>query len=146
MAQGLAHASNMENISKAIQHVFSENLDRFVPEPSQKYFQAKIIIAIRRFKNVVRWKEFWRDQKQSTKTELNELNEETEEYGFMATGLNNGLKPSFGIKNAPQRGFPTPTLRTTEQENNRNLQSPSETGKTRISLCFDKQNQVHKSN
>ena len=100
MAQGLAHASNMENISKAIQHVFSENLDRFVPEPSRKSVQADILIAIRRFKNVVRWKEFWRDQNKSTKTELNELNEETEESRFMATGLNNDLNPTFGIKNA----------------------------------------------
>ena len=47
---------------------------------------------------MVRWKEFWRDQKQST--ELNELNEETEESRFMATGLNTGLKPTFGIKTA----------------------------------------------
>ena len=100
MAQGLTYASNMENISKDIQHVCSGTSDWFVPEPSQKYVQADIRIAIRRFKNVLRWKEFWSDQKQSTKTELNELNEETKESVFMATGLNNGLKPIFGIKNA----------------------------------------------
>ena len=52
---------------------------------------------------MVRWKEFWRDQKQSTKTELNELNEETEETIFMATGLNTGLKPTFEIKTAKHR-------------------------------------------
>ena len=49
---------------------------------------------------MVRWKEFWRDQNKSTKTELNELNEDTKESRFMATGLNTGLKPTFGIKNA----------------------------------------------
>ena len=34
---------------------------------------------------------------QSTETELNDLNEE-EESRFMATGLNIGLRPTFGIK------------------------------------------------
>ena len=49
---------------------------------------------------MVRWKLFWRNQKKSTKTELNELNEETKESIFMATGLDTGLKPTFGIKTA----------------------------------------------
>ena len=97
MAQGLAHASNMENIRKEVQHVFSGISDRFVSEPSQKSVQSNILIAIRRFKNVVRWKEFWRDQKQSTETELNEENEGSR---FMATGLNTGLKPTFGLNTA----------------------------------------------
>ena len=56
------------------------------------------MIVIRRFKNVVRWKEFWRDQKQSTEHEVNEAIEE--ESRFMATGLNTGLKPTFGVKTA----------------------------------------------
>ena len=72
MAQGLAHASNMENIRKEVQRVCSGTSDQFVLEPSQKAVQADILIAIRRFKNVVRWKEFWRDQRQSTEPELNE--------------------------------------------------------------------------
>ena len=33
-----------------------------------------------------------------------------------------------------------------EQENHRNLLSPSETEEIRISLCSDRQNQFHKSN
>ena len=52
---------------------------------------------MRRFNNVVRWKEFWHDQKQSTKTELNEENEESR---VMATSLSTGLKPMFGLKTA----------------------------------------------
>ena len=44
---------------------------------------------------MVSWKEFWRDQKQSTKPEENEIEEK---YRFMATGLNTGLKPAFGVK------------------------------------------------
>ena len=47
---------------------------------------------------MVRWKEFCSDQKQSAKTELNELNKEIEESRFMATGLNTGLKPTLGLK------------------------------------------------
>ena len=45
---------------------------------------------------MVRWKEFWRNQKQSTKPEANE--EIEEEYRFMATGLNTVLKTTFGLK------------------------------------------------
>ena len=45
---------------------------------------------------MVRRKEFWRDQKQSAKTDVNEEIEENPR--FMATGLNTGLKPTFGIK------------------------------------------------
>ena len=46
---------------------------------------------------MVRWKEFWHDQKQSTEPEANEIEEE---YRFMATGLNTGLKPTFGVNTA----------------------------------------------
>ena len=83
MAQGLARASNMENLRKEVQRVCSGTSDWFVPEKSRKCVQDDILISIRRFKNVVRWKEFWRDQKQPTKNKLNALNEE-EESRFMA--------------------------------------------------------------
>ena len=46
---------------------------------------------------MVRWKEFWRDQKQSTETELNVVIEE-ENSRFVATGLNTSLNPTFGIE------------------------------------------------
>ena len=98
MTQGLAHASNMENLRQEVQRVRSGSSYRFVTEPSWKSVQAYILIAIRRFKNVVRWKELWRDQKQSTEPEENE--EIEEKSRFMATGLNIGLKPTFGVKTA----------------------------------------------
>ena len=41
---------------------------------------------------------FWGDQKQSTETEVNEVIEENSR--FMTTGLNTGLKPTFGVKTA----------------------------------------------
>ena len=97
MAQGLAHASNMENLRQMVQKLCSGTSDRFVPEPYQKYVQSDILIAIRGFKNVVRWKEFWRDQKKSTEPEENEIEEESR---VMATGLNTGLKHIFGVKAA----------------------------------------------
>ena len=73
MAQGLAHASNVKNLRQEVQRICSGTSDRFVPEPSRKAVQADILIVIRIFKNVVRWKEFWRDQKQSTEPEENEI-------------------------------------------------------------------------
>ena len=51
---------------------------------------------------MVRWKEFWRDQKRSTEPEANEKIEE--ESRLMATALNTGLKPTFGVKTA-KHGF-----------------------------------------
>ena len=92
IAQGLANASNIENLCQEVHHICSGTSDRFVPKPSRKAVQADILIVIRIFKNVVRWKEFWRDQKQSTEPEENEIEESSI---FMATGLNTGLKPTF---------------------------------------------------
>ena len=56
MAHGLAHVSNMENIYDEVQRVCSGTSYRFVLEPSQKYVQAKLLISIIRFKNLVQWK------------------------------------------------------------------------------------------
>ena len=76
----------------------------------------------------------------------------------MATGLNTGLIPTFGIKtanhglenlegfltaveNPPKEGFLTPTLQTPEQENQSNLQSPSETERSgSVCVLIDKTN------
>ena len=98
------------------------------------------MIAISHFKNLVWWTEFWRDQKQSIATELNEENEGST---IMATGLTTGLKPTFGLNTAkngfnnlkvflnevvkkPHQGdFPKLTLQTPEQENKKNLRNPS---------------------
>ena len=74
------------------------NLGSVFPRTIPKSCSADILIAIKRFKNVVRWKEFWRDQKQSTEPEASE--EIEEESRFMATGLNTGLKPTFGVNTA----------------------------------------------
>ena len=98
MAQGLAHASNMENMCKEVQRVFSGNSDWFVPEPPQKSVQADILIVIRRFKNMVRWKEIWCDQKQSTKTEVSQVIEENSR--FMTTALNTRLKAYIWSKDS----------------------------------------------
>ena len=94
MAQYLARAPNMEIFREDVQRVCSGTSDRFLPEPSQKSIQADLLITIITFKNVVRWKEFWWDQKQSTK---NEIPEEGDTI-FKATGLNSGLKPKFCLK------------------------------------------------
>ena len=67
---------------------------------------------------MVRWKEFWRYQKQSTEPEANE--EIEEESRFMATGLNTGLKPTIGVKIAKHgydnlEGFLTAVKKTSSR-------------------------------
>ena len=62
---------------------------------------------------------FWGDQKQSTETEVNEVIEENSR--FMTTGLNTGLKPTFGVKTAKHRsdtleGFLTAVEKTLIKE------------------------------
>ena len=88
----------MENL-REVQRVWSGTSDWFVPEPPQRSVQADLIIYISIMKNVVWWKSFWCDQKQSTKNER----PEEEENIFKATGLNTGLKPTFGLKTAKHR-------------------------------------------
>ena len=102
MSQGLAHASNMENLRKEVQRICSGTSDRFVPEPYQNSVQADILIAIRRFNNVMRWKGLWRDQKQSTEPEVNEFIEQNSR--FITIGINNGLKPKIGV-NTVKHGY-----------------------------------------
>ena len=64
----------MKNSSKEVQRVCSGTLDQFVLEPTQKYAQSYLLIAIRRIKNVVRWKEFLQDpKKQPTMSILNKM-------------------------------------------------------------------------
>ena len=98
MAQGLVHASNMQNIPEEVQHVCNGNCFSSIQNDPGNHHQVDILISMRIFKNVLRWKEFCRDQKQESETKLNEMNEE-EESRSMATGLNINLKPTFGIKN-----------------------------------------------
>ena len=43
-------------------------------------------------------------------------------------------------------GFPTPTIQTAEQENERNLQTPSDNEEIRINLCSDRQKQFRRIN
>ena len=66
----------------------------------------------------MRWKEFWRDQEQSTEPEENKIEKESR---FMATGLNTGLKPTFGVKTAKHgsdnlKGFLTAVGKTLLKE------------------------------
>ena len=49
MDQGLAHASNMENLYEDIQLICNVTSDGFVPEQSQKSVQADKLVSIRRF-------------------------------------------------------------------------------------------------
>ena len=96
MDQGIAHASNMENIHKEVQDICSGISDRFIPEPSQKYSQNDLIGAPRRFNNVVWWEELWQYQKKSTENESSEEIDARLNY----KGLNTGLKTTFGFNTA----------------------------------------------
>ena len=62
----------MKRLHEVVQRVCSGTLDRFVPKPSEKSAQADLLISIRIFKNEDQTKEFWSDQKQSTKNEIPE--------------------------------------------------------------------------
>ena len=54
MTQVLDHASNMVNIYKEVQNIYSGTLDHFVPEQYQKCVKAGLLVALRIFNNVVR--------------------------------------------------------------------------------------------
>ena len=71
MDQVLAHTYNTKNLRWDFQQFYNGTLDLFVLEPHQKSVHSNILVAMRRFKNVVRLKEFWHDQKNQPK--MNDL-------------------------------------------------------------------------
>ena len=99
MSQGIFYTSNTENIGNRVQRICSGNSVWFVPEPSPKPVHFDLLIALRIFNNVFRWKDFWLHQKQQTELEL----PENYESRFKLSSLNTRLKPKFGLNIAKHR-------------------------------------------
>ena len=91
---------------------------------------------------MVRWKEFWRVQKQSNETELQEVSEEVNSR-FKATSLNNSLKPKFGLKTGKHgsdnlKGFLTAVEKPSSRRRSNANALRSKTIKQRKYMTFSK--------
>ena len=66
--------------------------NKYVPAPSSRLIQADLLIGIHRFKNSVRWKEFWLKYEEGSETDSEGVMEEEEKY--YEEGLNTKLRPN----------------------------------------------------
>ena len=98
------------NLSNEVLRLCRGTSDKYVPCPTQSDVQADLLLGLRRFKNSVRWKEFWRNENKrqfspkgtgkvvfSPSPTVTYRNDETQ-----SSGLGTNLKPVERIKNAPR--------------------------------------------
>ena len=102
-------------LQKSVLRVTNETSDKFVPAPSRNQILSDLLIGLKRFRNVVRWKHFFAEKKRkeeelknsplsqpafnnkfSCETEENENARQTN-----PEGLKSGLKPANQTQNAP---------------------------------------------
>ena len=57
----------MDNLRKEVLTLCDGTSDKYVPEPTKEQITENIILALRRYKNSCRWKEFWRDLKKKNR-------------------------------------------------------------------------------
>ena len=76
----------MDNLHKEVLNLCNGTLDKYVPEPTKEQITENIILALRRYKNSCRWKEFWRDSKEKnckhTDLALAKISENLDESGL----------------------------------------------------------------
>ena len=102
-------------LQKSVLRVTNETSDKFVPAPSRNQILSDLLIGLKRFRNVVRWKHFFAEKKRKEE-ELknsplsqpafnNKFSFETEENENARQtnpeGLKSGLKPANQTQNAP---------------------------------------------
>ena len=108
-------------LQKSVLRVTNETSDKFVPAPSRNQILSDLLIGLKRFRNVVRWKHFFAEKKRKEE-ELknsplsqpafnNKFSFETEENENArkanSEGLKSGLKPENQTQNDPIRSLET---------------------------------------
>ena len=109
-------SEEINHLRREVLHVTSETLDKYVLAPNRNQILSDLLIGLKRFRNVVRWKYFFAEKRRIDK-ELKdsplsqttydfkfnfeiEENETTNEM-FKQDGLNSGLKATNNTQNAP---------------------------------------------
>jgi len=72
---GTAAAKGMINmfsllvfLSKEVQRLSSETSEKYVPAPSKGQFQQNLLVGLKRFHNLVRWKFYWLEEERRGET------------------------------------------------------------------------------
>ena len=100
---------NNPSIKEEVQHITRETSEKYIAQPSRRQVLADLLIGLKRFRNVVRWKEFFllekvkklKAQNLSPTSTINDFNFDEEEKIVEDEGLNTKLQSKF-IKSAPK--------------------------------------------
>jgi len=102
------------SLEREVLHVTNETSDKFVPAPDRNLVLSDLLIGLKRFRNVVRWKYFFAEKKRveeeskdsplsqnafNSRFSFNEI--ENEEKAMNNQSLNSGLKAANTTQNAP---------------------------------------------
>jgi len=102
------------SLEREVLHVTNETSDKFVPAPDRNLVLSDLLIGLKRFRNVVRWKYFFAEKKRveeeskdsplsqnafNSRFSFNEI--ENEEKAKNNQSLNSGLKAANTTQNAP---------------------------------------------
>ena len=74
--------------------------DKYVVEPDRKQIQSDLLIGLRRFKNTLRWREFWRIYKQKKRKNMSNPEETNEKE------TTTDEKENFAVKLRPKHNAP----------------------------------------
>ena len=111
----------MTNLLDEVLDLNSSTSDKYVVEPDRRQIQGDLLVGLRRFKNTLRWKEYWRIQKNSrrkvSKDNEGETSDESESEEETQEEFVVKLKPKHKVTQAPKgtealEGF----LKTLENE------------------------------
>ena len=104
------------NLRKEVLHVTSETSDKYVQAPDRNQILSDLLIGLKRFRNVVRWKWYFAEKKRiekeakerltsqntfSSKPNIDEEDNEKTKIKANQEGLNSGLKATNLTQNAP---------------------------------------------
>ena len=114
------HSDEIYNLKREILHVTNETSEKIVLAPSKEQILADLIIGLKRFRNTVRWKWFFQEEKRKKKElknsplsqialngvfNFNDYNDSIEGNNNPDNdkneGLKSGLKPVQTTQNAP---------------------------------------------
>ena len=97
------------DIQSEVQSITSETSEKFVAEPSKADALSDLIIGLKRYKNTIRWKEYFMNNPCNDSTnyndKINKVNKSESTKDKLKTSisasLGNKLKPTNKSKNAP---------------------------------------------
>ena len=103
--------ANMNNppIMEEVRHITRETSEKYIVQPSKRQVLADLLIGLKRFRNAVRWKEFFfleklkklKEKNLSPTSTINNFDFNEDEEKIEEEGLGTNLKSNY-VKSAPK--------------------------------------------